>query len=215
MQGLSVPNPDSLKQYAVNYGTQREIIWNPLYDYITYAQAGQTSLTFFQNPVGQSSKTYADTNMKLAGQLPYPQAFLMTGLQVELFPDALPGRGGLDPQTAVASNWNDMWEVFESGYLVLTIGDKEYIKEGPLGKFPPSYRLGGTAALTDTTTAAATQLSIVDYAAFCGAPYRVIPFTIPNSQNFNVQLIWPTAVGITAACRIGITLLGYLYRAVQ
>lgn len=213
MRGIAAPSPQALQEYRVNQGSQREIIWNPLYDYITYAQAGQTSLTFFQNPVGQSSKTLADTNMSLAGQLPSPQSFLLTSIHVELLPPALPGRAVI-AATGVATNINDVQEVMQSGYLDLQIGNKSYVTEGPLGKYPPTYRLSGIGALA-LAGEVADKCNIIDYGQVTGLPYQVIPFSIPASQNFKVTLNWPTAVGITAATRIGVTLCGYLYRSVQ
>ena len=212
-RGLSAPSIDALREYRVNQADQQDIVWQPLYDKVTYAQAGQTSLTFFSNPVGQSSKTLADTNMTLAGQLPNPQSFLVTSIHVELLPPALPGRAAA-AATAIATNINDIQEVMQSGYLQLTIGSKTYVQEGPLGVFPPTYRLDGLAALA-AAGEVADKFNIIDYGQVVGEYYEVLPFVIPSSQNFSVQLIWPTAVGITAATPIFVRLGGFLYRSVQ
>lgn len=212
-RGISAPSVDALEEYRVNQASQREIVWNPLYDTVTYAQAGQTSLTLFVNPVGQSSKTLADTNMTLAGQLPKPQEFLVTSIHVELLPPALPGRAVV-AATGLATNINDIQEVMQSGWLELTIGNKVYVQEGPLGVYPPTYRLAGIGALA-LAGEVADKCNIIDYGQVVGEYYEVLPFVIPHSQNFKVTLNWPTAVGITAATPIKVRLGGFLWRSVQ
>ncbi|MGZ7265373.1 hypothetical protein ACXWP3_09695, partial [Streptococcus pyogenes] len=62
----AVPTRAELSKYSVNRPGW-EAIKQSLYDYQAYAAAGQTNLTFFALPVGQSSKTLSDTNMTLAG----------------------------------------------------------------------------------------------------------------------------------------------------
>jgi hypothetical protein len=212
-RGLSAPSPAALEEYRVNQADQREIVYAPLYDKATYAQAGQTSLTLFVNPVGQSSKTLADTNMTLAGQLPAPQSFLVTSIHVELLPPALPGRAAA-AATAIATNINDIQEVMQSGWLELTIGTKVYTQEGPLGVFPPTYRLDGLAALA-AAGEVADKMNIIDYGQVVGEYYEVLPYAIPQSQNFKVTLNWPAVVAITAATPIFVRLGGFLYRSVQ
>jgi len=209
-KGLIPPSQNARQQYSVNKAGQQEIIWNPLYDSGTYLLAGQSQLTFFQVPNGQSSKTFEDTNMEAAGQLPSPQSFLCTGICVEMFPAALPGRN--IAAASIASNWNDIYEVFKSGYLEFNIGSKNYLRDAPVGKFPPSYRIAGGAALATTTAA---ESAVIDYASVAGAPYSIVPFTIPQTQNFKVTLNWDTAVGITADMPIRVTLQGFLYRDAQ
>jgi len=212
-KGINAPSINALEEYRVNQANQREIVWNPLYDTVTYAQAGQTSLTLFANPIGQSSKTIADTNMTLAGQLPAMQSFLVTSIHVELLPPALPGRA-TNAAGAVATNINDVQEVAQSGVLTMNIGNKIYVQEGPLGVFPPTWRVGGLAALAGAGEAA-DKFSVIDYGQTVGDAYEVLPFLIPSSQNFSVVLTWPTAVGITAATPIKVRLNGFLWRSVQ
>lgn len=192
----------------------KESVWWPLYDFATYAAAGQTELSFFQNPIGQSSKTLADTNMTSAGQLPANQSFIITGIQTVFFP-------GVDPGTlsVAAANLfvNDMWEIFKSGYGKLFIGSKDYVQMAPIGAFPSQFRMGGFAAASDSTTAGATQASQIGYASFAGPEFKIAELAIPSNQNFNFSLHWPAVVATpsTVAGRIGVYLNGWLTRNSQ
>lgn len=213
--GRIPPDFEKIKHFQVNRPGQEEAVWYPLYDYLTYAAAGQTQLNFFQNPVGQSSKTQADTNMTNAGMLPAPQRFFCIGVEVYFWPgSAVNATGAI---TTNGLNWQDVYAVHKSGYLNFRIGSKDYVTDGPIGVFPSSTRLAGAAAMADATTAAAALHSQIDYAVMAGSPYEISPFWIPSNQNFSVTLNWPTAVALpsTVAGRIGVRLLGFLYRLSQ
>lgn len=202
---------NALAAYNPNRAGAVEAIWQPFYDFQTYAQAGQTSLTFFQVPVGQSSKTLADTNMTLAGQFPAPTSFLCTGIMVAFLPlNAV-------SQSATASreltNVKDAVAVANSGWLALNIGSKNYLTDGPIGKFPPNFSISGIAAVAGTFTAG--QTTDANYARAAGRYYSITPFAIPQGQNFSVTLNWPTAVSVTVAGRIGVILDGFYYRQSQ
>lgn len=213
--GRPIPQGDATDFYSVNVRGQREIVWGSLYDYIAYAQAGQTSLTFYQNPIGQSSKTRADTNMTLAGQLPKPQDFITVAVEIDFYPGNAIARAGVDTDALLVSNLNDCNLIAKSGWLEVKVGEKRQVQDGPLGKFPPVHRLSGISAISDTTTAAATGGAIADYGCFSGQLYTVVPFDIAHGQNFEAVMYWPTAVAISVAGRIGVNQWGYLYRAIQ
>lgn len=216
----NIPNLQELQSYAVNRKGQYEGIRQTLYDFQTYANAGQTSLTFFQVPVGQAGKTLADTNIEVAGSLPQPKHFLVESIEVYLFP-------GVDPVTTLttiaAPNFaNDVYAVEQGGSLNFFIGSKTYLEEAPIGRFPPKTKLEveGAHALDFEQAVAADQEAQVstDYAVFCGRPYYINPATllIPT-QNFKVSLNWPTAVALPSGqdARVGIVLDGVLYRQSQ
>lgn len=222
--GRIPPNLEAVQKFNVNRVGQVEAIWYPLYDYQAYAAAGQAKLTFFALPQGQGvtshpgsagAKTEADTNMTAGGQLPSPQKFFCIGVSVDFWPGNAVNAG-----SALANagrNWQDVWSVSRSGYLKMKIGSKDYVTDGPIGKFPSDTRLAGAAALADSTTAAAAQMTQVDYATLAGSPYEITPFWIPSSQNFAVELAWPNAMALPSgvAGRIGVRLLGYMYRLSQ
>lgn len=208
----NLPSLSDLQQFNVNRPGQIEGIRSSLYDFQTYAQAGQTSLTFFQTPVGQSSKTLADTNMESAGSLPTPKNFLVEGIEIYFFPGNDISKTG----AIAAENWNDVYDVAKSGFLNFFIGSKSYLTEAPIGRFPAKCGLQGTGALADTTTAAASRVTVIDYAKFGGIPYKMDPpILLVSTQNFNVTLNWPSAVAISVAARIGVVMTGILYRNSQ
>lgn len=203
------------KKFQVNQPNAREGIRQSLYDIQTYAQAGQTQIKFFQTPVGQSSRTKADTNMLTAGSLPAPQSFLVQSVQIWFEPGAAV-TPTLDDQIAQTQFINDVWKVMKQGaYVELTIGSKTYFTEAPLARFPCANRLAVTAAIADTTTAGASGENSAGYAAASGAVYKVPGYYIPQNQNFDVTIYWPTAVSISAAGKIGVIMDGVLYRSVQ
>lgn len=209
----ALPSIEDLQQYSVNRRGQLEGIRSVLYDFTTYAQAGQTSLDFFQVPSGQSSKTQADTNMETAGSLPNPKHFLVTNIQAYFFPAGDPSQFGAG---AAAENVNDVFDVMKSGWIEFFIGSKNYVQEGPIGRFPPRTGMIVSAALADASTAAANLQSRIAYANFGGAPYDLSPpILLAPTQNFKVSMKWPTAVAISAAARIGVVMEGILYRLSQ
>lgn len=212
--GMNVIPLSEVNRYAVNRKNQPEAIFQPLYDYQTYAAAGQTSLSFFQIPIGQSSKTIADTNMESAGQLPSPKTFMVQAIEVAFFSGVTPSTHGAQ---AAAEYVNDVNAIHKSGHLQLFIGSKPYLDEAPIGVFPQSWGMGGFAAVADTTTAAADSQTLIQYARTVGRLYEIPPLYIPSNQNFKVTLDWPTAVATpsTVAGRIGVRLLGTLYRESQ
>lgn len=201
----------SLAAYNPNRPDSTEAIWQPFYDFQAYASAGVTSQTFFQVPQGQAGKTYADTNMQLAGQFPAPTAFLCTAIMV--FFD-----GGATDSTnlttfAAQTNINDVIAVANSGFLEFTIGGKVYLRDAPLGKFAPNFTVNGFTSIAIAATApVAVQTG---FARAAGRYYEITPFLIPQSQNFNIQLNWPTAQATSTTGRIGVILDGFYYRQSQ
>lgn len=216
------PKLNQLGSYDVNRAGATEAVWQPLYDYgaptaDNYAAAGQTSLTFFQQPIGQANKTLADTNMDQAGALPNPKQFLITSVEVLFWPaGSLVARSGLTAANLDADFLKDVYAVSKSGFLDLFIGSKSYLIDGPLGVFPPKNRLEGWGS-TNQTTAADTNGSEQSYASCVGALYEITPIRLISQQNFSVTLRWPTAVPLPSAvaARIGVRLNGFLYRLSQ
>lgn len=203
-----------LNRYDVTVPGKAEKLLAELYDYQTYANAGQTSLKFFQLPVGQSGKTLADTNMDTAGALPKGKEFIVTHVMVDLLPGVTPGTFG----AADAGDFvNDIYTVAKSGYLSMNVGSKNYVTQAPIGKFPTDDKLHVSAALADTTTAGADRHSMIQYARMAGPVYKVNPIRLTANMNFDVSLVWPAAVALPSGvdARIGIRLGGILLRSVQ
>ncbi len=215
---MALPTKAERDKYRARVPGQEEGIRQDLYHFQTYAAAGQTSLTFFQSPVGSLANTFADTNMDIAGVLPQGKRFWLRSIQIYFLPGEAVTKG---PQAdAPAQFVNDVWTFYKSiAWLELTVGDKPYVREAPLMKFPPNGRLGGFAAIaTDLTAGAATQ-TLVDYAAALGKPYTLdgAPIYLSSMENFKLTLNWPTVVALpsTVAARVGIVFGGYIFRDQQ
>jgi hypothetical protein len=220
----TIPNLAELQSYAVNRKGQYEGIRQTLYDFQTYAAAGQTSLSFFQVPLGQAGKTVADTNIEVAGSLPQPKHFLVESIEVRFWPGVLPvvSQTGVLGTQAASNYTNDVETVSQSGSLNFFIGSKTYLEEAPIGRFPPKTKVEAYFAVSQTVNQAApadqeNQITM-DLAYFCGRPYFINPATllIPT-QNFKVTLAWPAAVALPSLqdARIGVVLDGILYRQSQ
>lgn len=218
MQGIGATPPDMRRfdQYKVNRPGAVEALYQPLYDFQTRAATGVSQQRFFQEPIGQSSKTLEDTNMELSGQIPAGRAFLVTDIQVVFFPGSDPIQTGTDPGVLASENWNDAWKLYKAGYLEFFIGSKAYLQDGPLMKFPPHFRMAGGADNYFTEDTATDQQWAYDYATNAGPIYKITPVQLMANQNFNVSLNYPSAaVDITNAGRIGIILGGFSYRLSQ
>lgn len=203
--GRSAPSLNDLNRYSAYLKNAKEVIFQPLYDYQTYALAGQLNLNFFQVPNGAGTKTYADTNMEMAGQLPAGMNFLAVAVEVKIFPTA-------SIEHTAASNFiEDMYKITTGGFLEFNMLQKNYLREAPIGVFPDASGLDGFAA-TGLTTG---DGSVIGYATNNGPVYQITPIRIPSSQNFTVRMGWGTAIPISAPARIGVRLLGFTYRNAQ
>lgn len=195
------------KNYGVNVANVVEAIHQPLFDTLTYAAAGQTTLTFFSLPIGQGGKTKVDTNLTNAGMLPAPQNFLITGINLEFKPNAAQTPGVLLEGGLII---DDTYVFGTNGLLEVQVGSKVQLSDGPLGVFPPRTLMEVNLA----TTVAATTAG---YGQWKGMQYDITPILIPWGQNFNVALTWNALVPLpsTLAGTIRCTLDGYLYRLAQ
>jgi hypothetical protein len=209
------PSISQLSNFDPNLAAQTEAVkWN-FYDTLSYAAAGQQSLTFFQSPVGQNGRTYADTNMQAAGAMPNPQQFLVTGIEIYFFPGSSVSPAPLAAPAANAfiSDVNAFWN--SPAWLQFFIGSKAYLNESPLLKFPPPNGLNGWAAITDTDAAGAKQTQI-SYATACGECFDMNPpVLLTTNTNFNINLNWPALVTLSAAASVKVNLSGLLYRSSQ
>jgi len=211
------PSIQNMQKFDVNRADQKEAIFEPLYDFQTYDAAGQTSLTFFQNPIGQNGKTLDDTNMEAAGNIPTPRSFLIEAIEVLFFSGANVVEGDADFANAGKGHLSDLYAFIKSGHLKLDVGSKNYLKAAPLGQFPPGERLAGMIAMSDSSTPGATQFSKGEYGAMAGKQFAITPIRLISNQNFSVTMNWGTAVAMPSGldARIGVRLCGYNYRLSQ
>lgn len=195
------------RKSRVNIPGLTEVLYQPLYDYQTLLAAGASSQRFFQVPVGQSGKTFSDTNMELAGQIPKGQAFEITGIQFEIYPAGTTSANAINNTTA-SKFADDVYNTLKGGHLILTIGSKEYAKQGNLFKFPPVNRMA-----MDSSTTVATDRYV--YSVACGREYSVAGLLLESNQNFGVELKDLAALPSGNNARIGVTLNGFLHRNAQ
>lgn len=172
----------------------KDVIAQPLYDRMTVATSGTTSLAFFQTPIGQSSKTLLHTNMRLAGQVSPHQESLVIGLQVQ-------------PVIVDAHTYAELVTVFNSGHLVFTIQQKTFY-ETPLSFVPAG---GG---ITGSTVVNAELIATNGFPAAANKIDLAYPVKLSNGQTFDVTLYWGTAPTLTTAMELYVKLLGYMKRPV-
>lgn len=229
MQGRPILTPDMLAAHTAFLANQRDVIWNPLYDYQTYTgNAGHTQLTFFKQQIGQGTtsapgasgvKSLSDTNMVASGALPANNEFYCTGLEVMFLPGLQPGIGSV-ALSDVGEFVDDVWTISKAGYLDFQIQNRSYVTDGPLGLFPETTRLGLDAAVGVTFDSDLQDTEVVEsvaYAAFSGEPYAITPVYIVANQSFSVTLNWAAAQVLPSGqnARIGVRLNGYLIRNAQ
>lgn len=216
-----IPSIQSLQTYRVMRDNAAEGIRQTLYDFQTYVgTTGHSSLSFFQTPVGQNGKTYEDTNMVQAGSLPTPQAFLVESIEIYFFPSVLNVQAEDAATPFTPSQFiNDVATINKTGFLEFNISSKNYLREAPLGVFPPKTRLTGSAAVAASIAGStASSMEMISFATTGGRPYFVDPpLLLEATVNFNVTLNWATAQVLPsgANARIGVKLDGIFYRAVQ
>lgn len=227
VQGLpNVANMSDIANFNVINWNDWEITNQSLYDSTSYVAAGQASLSFFQNPIGQGTgfgggaKTLSDTNMQLAGQLPNGQMFIVTSIEINFQPTTpsvtadLPA--AIHAANAVPNIINDSYIFWRSGNLVFNVLSKAYLSEAPLMNFPPTADLDGFAAIA-AGTGIADEINAT-YANSQGPTYLLTPnnILITSNQNFKVTLAWPEGVqAITNPARVFVRLNGMQMRLTQ
>jgi hypothetical protein len=192
-----------------------DVIIEPRYDTVTILAAGALNLTYFALPIGQGAtnfgaatvtKSLADTNMDLAGQLPAGYNFFITGFRVQ-------------PAFTMTNIDATTWSA--GGVFTFTIGSKPFLRVpidtipagvGPFGTF-------GTAGL-----AAAGGMTSHGWPALSnGYVIARKPLELAQTQNFQVVLSWVTVKPVTsvvvgqaaAGLPVRVYMDGWLKRIVQ
>lgn len=230
--GRPVLTPDYLSTHRVGVPGTKDVIWNPLFDFLSYPSAGGVAFNFYSNQQGQGTsstpgagavaKTQYDTNLTINNQLTKGNEFYAIGSETLFFPGVsnaalpltvLPGRTNLP--TTVGVFVNDIWSVGNGGLKVLTVGtDRKYINDGPLFMFPPVTRLAMQAALAEVSATGTGAGIEISYASWSGEPYTLVPIYIEANQSFTMQVTFAAAIPTNSAqiARIGDRLRGYLIR---
>lgn len=224
IRGARIISQEEQQRYRTNFPNAKNQLRQPLYDFILYPAAGQLLFTFFQLPVGQGvtsafggagAKTFIDTNMEAAGQLPAGFTQFVEAVAVDYYPNLEIGRTGL--QALVGQFADDVWVVLRNGVLTFRIANKIVYRDAPLLKAPGEAGLGGFAGLSDATTAGAALFSTADYARSAGMVAQIVPQEIIPNQNFSVTIEFPALIATPSAAtgRLGVRLLGNQIQPVQ
>jgi hypothetical protein len=236
-QVSGIPSVGDLARYGIDL-RNADITEGTLYDYQLYLAAGATQYNFFGVPIGQGlsshpgnaggSKTLADTNMRLANQLPVGYGFLVQCLEVDFSAGSVSTANTFTPvkplvfnATAAATTdggIDDVNTLAVSGQLTFTIAAKPEVEDAPLGLFPPRNRLDIAGAVSMAGTNAQPAVLAALRACFGGKPYTLrIPKYINQQLNFGVSLNFPVAQATPSGFngRIGCRLSGLLVRPVQ
>jgi hypothetical protein len=183
----------------------REVVYQPLYDYVEIAAATATSAArAFQVPNGSGGKTLADTNMEVAGTIPSPRVQQVEAIGIHV-KETVP--------TAVGVPIAELRAILEGGVLVFGTGSKnQFIL--PLVALPPGF---GVVFDIVTQAAAATgaQANNGQPGYHAAASLRGYPIVLDENENISCELQWPTAVTVTAATKVGIYLAGPQTRGIQ
>lgn len=217
------PMPGKAGQYIVNRpGEWEQVRWS-FYDSAAYPAAGANSLQFFQSQNGAGGKTLSDTNMPLSSMIQQGNMFLVESVEVHFFPTTPTGGAAAQLPAAIGAQAaallvNDVYIFRRSGNLVFTIGGKPYLQEAPMMRFPPKAQFAVAGALSDATTAAATQQNRLAMGEVIGRPYILTPdqLLLDAGQSFGVVLAWPEGLqAITNPARVMVVLDGELFRLSQ
>jgi len=217
-EGLSYPTGKTIDAFMVNVPGVTETIWKPLYDIQTYPAAGSLSLSFFQRAVGTSGITKAATNMLQAGQIPRGQEFLITGIEVQLLSNEadITTNSASDATAVDPVQAEEYYKVLTNGFLDLQIGSKSYLDVAPLVKCCPRQYVDFEASITNTDSTASTLTSASSgLAQVRGMSFDIVPLLLVANQNFSVTIGFDALETVTTACRLGVTLNGFLRRNAQ
>jgi hypothetical protein len=223
-----IPGRKELGNYVV-FREGWEVIRQKLYDSAVYPAAGSNQLTFFQLPIGQGvsainsaiAKTFSDTNMNLAGQLPANIEYLVESIEVQFFPatpTAAAGMPSVQGAQLASTSLNDTYIFYRSGNLQFFVGQKPYLNGAPMDQFPPKSHFNISSSVADATTAAATQQHRDAFAFAEGRPFMLKPASLllGSNMNFNITLNWPEGLQvITNPAVVRVQLDGFLYRRSQ
>jgi hypothetical protein len=188
-----------------------ETIDQPIYDSFSIAANTAFAKTvLFQSPIGQNSKTLAQTNLVVGGQLQFPQRLELHSIAVW-----------------IANNvtLTDLVNIQTNCSFVLTVGTKPMLQV-PVG-FLPAGRGAIVNAAANVGTVPAGSAPMFSTSNGIQDPRAVFalscPFMIESGESFNVTINpetpFNTQANTTNPAGVGATIVvvldGVLYRGVQ
>lgn len=209
--------PAEMKNF-LQVSANEEAVDQPLYHYQSYGTGGATSFTFFQTASGNATNGLADTNMDNAGSLSAGKRFAVSAISIHMIPSA----PMVFNAASTASALNDLKAVIEGiGYASFNVLNKNYLTIAPLSSLPSGQGVNvGGASYQRTQASGADGNGFIAYGTngvpLPSARYQLgVPIPIPAQVTFSVGLFFPTAITISTAARIGVTLWGLQIRAKQ
>jgi hypothetical protein len=152
MSNINGPIPEEWGGYVTQSNVGLEVIPHILYDTQTYTTAVTTILPFFTSVPAND----AVSNVNPPATLPNPSSFLIKNIGI-FFPNTFETvvQGGA--AAALASQFNDILLLVNTGIARLTIGDKPYgpwpMYRLPIGTFPKQQYTAAGAAAANVITA--------------------------------------------------------------
>lgn len=169
----------------------------PMYDSNIIAAAGTSVLQFFQVPIGQGGKTQLDTNMRAAGLIQQGNAY-----------DVFSIGFGIQNSAAVAITPFDVREIFDTGFLVFSVQDRE-VFSARLNMLPYG---GGVFSGAGTFAAGVSEFPIGGVPDHRSRYQLKRKIRIPRNVNFVVTANWPVAATPTVSVSGIVWLDGVLWR---
>lgn len=232
-----IPTAADFQAARVTNPGQAEVIRQSLYDFQILPGAGSQQLTFFQSPIGQgitssigatagTAKTKWDTNMSLGGQLPSGLAMLVESIEVHFAPGSVNTANTYTYKTlsvfaaiaaaSVTGTVDDFAVFYRSGILEFNILQKNYLREVPIGRFPPKTGVSLDAGI-GSNSATTSEVGAVNARADGRAYYLEPAISLQPATNFELVLSWPAATALPSGfnARVGVVLDGYQMRASQ
>jgi hypothetical protein len=207
MSNINGPIPEEWAGYVTQSNVGLEVIPAVLYDTQTYVSATTTTLTFFTSVPANDSVS----NVNPPAFLPNPSSFLIKNIGI-MVPNTFETLTQGAASASLASQFNDILLLVNTGICRLTIGDKPY---GPW----PAFRLPiGTYPKQQFTAAGAAAANVLTgYGNTDGPLYPFLPpLLIAPTQRFKLTLEWPAgAVTLSGNRSIKVLMDGQLSRGIQ
>jgi len=182
-----------------------------LYNTQTYTDNASTKLTFFTATDSNEDLT----NLPSGGVLPADQCLFIHNIYIDYFLAAGTAFVTAGAGAAVTGVVDDigLLHLGGRGRLLLKIRSKDY------GPWPISafQGLGSLNMVINGTQAAGADLQAATNAQGVGSGRGALggAIVIPPQTSFQVSLLWPAAINLTADYRVRVTLHGALYRNIQ
>ncbi len=202
---INNPIPEEWNDYVTQTNIALEVVPDQLYDVKTYVDNTSLELNYFNAVAANKSIS----NMTQAGILPNPESFLVQAVRIKY--NNLVETDDAGAPGALASAMNDIVLLQNTGRFLLTIGHKQY---GPW-KLWPMPAGSGVMGMMASGGAEAANL-VHGYANTFGKLWGVFPhLMIAPLQAFQVDLLWPAAVNLSANIDIEVMFDGQRARAVS